>query len=65
VTGYVVSIVNFDLTMIDVPELASSSNETLEWEARLDLLPPLGSKVTMVIEPDRAATTQPTTAPSK
>ena len=31
-TGYIVSIVNFDLTMIDVPELASSANETLEWE---------------------------------
>jgi hypothetical protein len=65
-TGYVVSIVNFDLTMIDIPEIASSANETLEWEARLDLLPPLGSKVTMVIEaalPD--ATSQPTTAPSK
>jgi hypothetical protein len=59
-TGYVVSIVNFDLTLIDIPDLASSANETLEWEARLDQLPPLGSKVTMIIEPAPAkATTQP------
>jgi hypothetical protein len=51
VTGYVVSIVNFDLTMIDVPELASSNNETLEWERNAELMPKLGSKVWMVIEP--------------
>src|SRR5262245_37444018 len=51
VTGYVVSIVNFDLTLIDIPELASNSNETLEWEANLDALPALGTPVTMIIEP--------------
>ena len=51
VTGYVVSIVNFDLTLIDIPELASNSNETLEWEANLDVLPPLATAVTMIIEP--------------
>ncbi|HEX4056588.1 MAG TPA: YdjY domain-containing protein [Tepidisphaeraceae bacterium] len=50
-TGYVVSIVNFDLTMIDVPELASNANETLEWEYNPALVPPLGTPVTMIIEP--------------
>ena len=59
-TGYVVSIVNFDLTMIDVPELASNANETLEWEYNPDLVPPLGTHVTMIIEPAGGqATTQP------
>ncbi|HQY89346.1 MAG TPA: YdjY domain-containing protein, partial [Tepidisphaeraceae bacterium] len=35
--GYVVSIVNFDLTPIDVPRVASSANETLEWEYNTDV----------------------------
>src|SRR5437764_14477486 len=39
-TGYLVSVVNFELSVIDIPELASSANETLEWEANLDLPPP-------------------------
>lgn len=51
VTGYLVSIVNFDLTVIDVPELASSSNETLEWEINPDVAPPRGATVWMVITP--------------
>ncbi len=50
-TGYIVSVVNFDLTMIDVPELASSANETLEWERNPDVAPKGGTKVTMIIEP--------------
>jgi hypothetical protein len=51
VVGYLVSIVNFDLTVIDVPKLASSANETLEWETNFDLVPTRGTKVTMIIEP--------------
>lgn len=59
-TGSVVTIVNFDLTMIDVPELASNANETLEWEANPDVCPPKGSAVTMIIEPaGPAAATEP------
>ena len=51
-TGYLEpSIVNFDLTVIDVPQLASSSNELLEWERNPDTTPKAGTKVTMVIEP--------------
>jgi len=65
VTSYVVSIVNFDLTLIDIPALASSANETLEWETNLDLMPPLGSPMTMIIEPaDNHPTTAPTTDPA-
>ncbi len=51
VTGYLVSIVNFDLTVIDVPALASNANEALEWETNLDEMPEAGAPVTMVIEP--------------
>lgn len=60
ITGYVVSIVNFDLSLIDVPWLASSSNETLEYEPDLDVLPPAGAKVLLVLEPAGAAITSAT-----
>ena len=50
-TGYVVSICNFDLCLIDVPTLVSSANETLEWERNPDVVPPTGTPVTMIIEP--------------
>ena len=65
-TGYVVSICNFDLTMIDVPGLVSNSNDTLEWEFNPDLVPPKGTPVTMTIEPApiAAAATQPVSAPA-
>jgi hypothetical protein len=64
-TGYLVSVVNFDMTPIDIPDLASSSNETLEWERNPETVPKAGTKVMMVIEPAGAeagkggATTQP------
>jgi hypothetical protein len=50
-TGYVVSICNFDLCLIDVPALVSSANETLEWERNPDTVPPTSTPVTMIIEP--------------
>jgi hypothetical protein len=70
VTGYLVSIVNFDLTVIDIPEIASSSNDLLEWERNSDVTPKAGAKVFMVIEPvgnqhgnaDIVPTTQPASA---
>jgi hypothetical protein len=63
VTGYVVSVVNFELTLIDIPDLASSANETLEWEINWDVVPKGNTPVTMIIEPAGAvesATSQPT-----
>lgn len=54
ITGYIVSIVNFDLTVVDIPNLASSANETLEWERNPDATPPAETKVTMIIEPHKA-----------
>jgi hypothetical protein len=50
-TGYLISVVNFDYTVIDIPKLASNANETLEWETNLDVMPPQGTKVTLVITP--------------
>ena len=66
VTGYLISIVNFDLTVIDIPELASSANETLGWERNPDTAPKAGTKVWMVIEPagkDSGPKTQPADVP--
>lgn len=54
-TGYIISVVNFDFTLIDIPDLASSSNETLEWERNTDVSPPPGAKVTMVLTPAKQA----------
>jgi hypothetical protein len=39
------------MTVIDIPDLASASNESLEWERNPDTCPAAGTKVTMVIEP--------------
>jgi hypothetical protein len=63
VTGYLVSVVNFDLTVIDIPKLASNANETLEWERNPDVAAPAGTKVTLILEPvagdGAAVATQP------
>jgi hypothetical protein len=66
-TGYLVSVVNFDMTVIDIPDLASASNESLEWERNPETAPPAGTKVTMVIEPagKLAGKNTPTTAPTQ
>lgn len=62
VTGYLVSVVNFDLTVIDIPELKSSSNDLLEWERNPDTVPPAGTKVTLIIRP--AGKDEPATTPA-
>jgi hypothetical protein len=66
ITGYVVSIVNFDLSLIDVPWLASSSNELLEYELDPQAAPDKGSPVTMILEPagTAALAAAPATAPA-
>ncbi len=50
-TGYVVSLVNFEHTLIDVPQLVSASNETLEWETNPEVKLERGQAVTMILEP--------------
>ena len=64
ITGYLVSIVNFDLTVIDIPELASSSNETLEWSAILTPRPEWAPRSAMIIEPVGNAAPAPAAAPA-
>ena len=50
--GYLVSLVNFELTVIDIPSLASNANEALMWETNLELMPAkVGMPVTLLIEP--------------
>ena len=49
VTGYLLTVCNFDLTVIDVPALVSSSNETLEWERDPTTTPKAGTTVWLVI----------------
>jgi hypothetical protein len=62
ITGYVISIVNFDLSLIDVPQLASNANETLMWEVNREVAPDGGAAVTMIIEPmNEGAAPVPTT----
>jgi hypothetical protein len=61
--GYLVSLVNFSSTLIDVPYVASNSNQTLQWEYNPDTLPPAGTPVTMLIEPIQSPATRPATQP--
>ncbi|MFT3785528.1 MAG: YdjY domain-containing protein [Tepidisphaeraceae bacterium] len=61
--GYVVSIVNFELSLIDVPKVVSSSNATLEWQCNPDVGLKLGDPVTMILEPGATSTTAPATQP--
>lgn len=61
VTGQMISVVNFDYSMIDVPRVASNANETLEWEYNPDKVPPKGTKVTLIL---RLAKDTPKDAPA-
>jgi hypothetical protein len=57
--GYLVSVLNNELTVIDIPELAGRDLDSREWDRNGALLPPVGATIWMVIEPagrkDRAA----------
>ena len=49
--GYLVSVLNNELTVIDVPEIAARDLESREWDRNSDLLPAAGATIWMVIEP--------------
>ena len=51
VTGYLITVVNFEHTVVDIPELKSSKNEALEWEINPEAVPKRNTKVTLIIEP--------------
>ena len=61
-TGQVVSLVNFEFPTIDVGELKSNANETLEWEINRDLAPGMNTPAVMILSPiggEEAPATQP------
>jgi hypothetical protein len=51
VTGYLLTVVNFDWSVIDVPALRSNSDATLQWERNPQMSPPIGARVTLIISP--------------
>ncbi|MEM1013694.1 MAG: YdjY domain-containing protein [Planctomycetota bacterium] len=61
-TGQLVALVNFESTVIDVDELASSDNATLQWETNVDVVPPAGTPVTLILSPVAGGT--PATRPA-
>lgn len=63
-TGYVVTLVNFEHALIDVPRLVGSANETLEWQTAPDA-PKRGEPVTMILEPLADPTTVAATQPAE
>ncbi len=50
VTGYLVTVVNFEHTVIDIPELKSNKNESLEWEINPQVMPKRNTPVWLIIE---------------
>ncbi|HEX2971249.1 MAG TPA: YdjY domain-containing protein, partial [Tepidisphaeraceae bacterium] len=50
-TGYLLTVVNFDYSVIDVPDLRSSANESLEWEIDPEVVPKRDAPVWLIIEP--------------
>lgn len=63
-TGYVISVLNSELTVIDIAQLAGTALESRELDRNEDLMPEAGKKIWMIIEPlgkkdDRGATALP------
>jgi hypothetical protein len=50
VTGHIVTAVNFPFSVIDVAELRSSANESLEWEVDPAAVPERNATVWLIIE---------------
>jgi hypothetical protein len=51
VTGFLITLVNFEHTVIDIPQLKSSKNESLEWEINPEAMPKRNTRVWLIIEP--------------
>jgi biopolymer transport protein ExbD len=49
--GYLVSVLNNEMTVIDIPDIAGRDLDSREWDRNAALLPPVGTKIWMVIEP--------------
>jgi hypothetical protein len=60
-TGYIVSVLNNELTMIDVPQVASRDLESRELDRNEEMMPAAGEKIWMIIEPVQKKGAAPTT----
>jgi hypothetical protein len=49
--GDLICVANFDTAMLDLPIKSSKDNSELAFEAYTDRIPPLGTKVTIILEP--------------
>jgi hypothetical protein len=59
VTGYLITVVNFEHTVVDIPQLKSSKNESLEWEINPDEMPKRNTPIWLIIEPAKPPETKP------
>jgi hypothetical protein len=50
-SGDVISISNFPYSMLEVPAEISKDDDSLQYEARTEMIPPLFSKVWVILEP--------------
>ncbi len=50
-TGDIICVSNFDTALLDLPIMSSKDNEELIFEAHTDRVPPLGTQVTVILEP--------------
>jgi hypothetical protein len=50
-TGYLIGVINNELSVLDVPDLKARALEARDWERNPDTMPDTGTPVTMVIEP--------------
>jgi hypothetical protein len=49
--GDLICVANFDTAMLDLPVNSSKSNDDLAYEAHTERIPPLNTKVTVILEP--------------
>lgn len=61
-TGYLIGVINNELSVLDVPDLKSRALEARELERNPDTMPPTGTAVTMILTP-AIATGAPATQP--
>lgn len=49
--GDIICIANFDTALLDVPFVSTKDNDSLSFEANTDVIPPLDTPVTVILEP--------------
>jgi hypothetical protein len=62
-TGYLVGVINNEISVIDVPSLKSRALEARQWERNSDVMPPTDTPVTMILSPAAAAAATTQSAP--